>query len=225
MCRKEHPLPAKTSRARRLPPEERRAQIVEAVLKVVAEHGVPNATISRIAEMAGVSEGTLYVYFGSRDEMLMAALDSIFAEMSDLIESSAGMSPPERLRVIAERHAAIMQAESGGFAIPWVEFIAAGPQIGMRDAVAQTQTKAFDMMLRIVEAGQADGSLRPDIDPRRLTWQWYTIMWAENVCSLMGLPEYIDAGHAGYSLALLLRDVVVDNASAAAETPGGTQAP
>lgn len=202
-------MPAKTTRSRRLPPEERRAQIVEAVLKVVAEHGVPNATVSRIAEMASVSEGTLYVYFQSRDEMLMAALESIFHDMANLIDSSQGLSVPERLRVIAERHALIMKHEHGGFAIPWVEFIAAGPQIGLREAVAQTQTRAFEKMLKIVQEGQADGTIRANIDPRRLTWQWYTIMWAENVSSLMGLSEYIDAGHSQYSLDLLLQDVVV----------------
>jgi AcrR family transcriptional regulator len=77
---------------RRLPRAKRRVQIIEAVLKVVAEHGVPSATVARIAAAAGVSEGTLYVYFASRDEMLTAALDSIFADMSNLIDSSAGMS-------------------------------------------------------------------------------------------------------------------------------------
>lgn len=193
-------------RNRRLPPEERRAQIVDAVLRVVSEHGVPSATVARIAAAAGVSEGTLYVYFESRDDMLRAALEAIFGEISDLIESSAGMSAVERLKVIAQRHAVLMKTEHGGFVTPWIEFIAAGPQVGLREAIAQTQTRAFDKMLNIVEMGQAEGTIRNDLDARRLTWQWYTIMWAENVSSLMGLSEYIDDGHSGYSLDLLLRD-------------------
>jgi AcrR family transcriptional regulator len=184
-------------------------QIVEAVLKVVAEHGVPSATVARIAAAANVSEGTLYVYFASRDEMLTAALDSIFAEMSNLIESSAGSSAPERLTAIAGRHSELMKTDRGGFAMPWIEFIAAGPQVGLREAVARTQTRAFDKMLAIVEEGQAEGTIREDLDARRITWQWYTIMWAENMSSLMGLSEYIDAGHAGYSLDLLLRDATL----------------
>lgn len=206
----------KATRTRRLPREERRAQIVQAVLNVVAEHGVPGATVARIAAAADVSEGTLYVYFKSRDEMLMAALDSIFTDMSNLIDSSAGMNAPKRLAVIAQRHSAIMQSERSGFAIPWVEFIAAGPQVGLREAVAQTQTRAFDKMLKIVEEGQAEGTIRKDLDARRLTWQWYTIMWAENVSCLMGLSEYIDAGHSGYSLDLLLRDATVKSPGAEA---------
>jgi TetR/AcrR family fatty acid metabolism transcriptional regulator len=200
-----------------LPPEERRAQIVDAVLRVVSEHGVPSATVARIAAAAGVSEGTLYVYFESRDDMLRAALEAIFGEISDLIESSAGMSAVERLKVIAQRHAVLMKTEHGGFVTPWIEFIAAGPQVGLRDAIAQTQTRAFEKMLNIVEMGQAEGTIRNDLDARRLTWQWYTIMWAENVSSLMGLSEYIDDGHSGYSLDLLLRDATLGTRGAADE--------
>ena len=197
------------STRRRLRPEIRRAQIVEAVLEVVAEHGVPGATVARIAAAANVSEGTLYVYFENRDQMLMAALDAIFAGMAELIDSSAGQTAADRLAVIAQNHSELMKTEWGGFAIPWVEFIAAGPQVGLRDAVARTQTRAFEKVLRIVEEGQAEGTIRSDLDARRITWQWYTIMWAENVSSLMGLTEFIDAGHSGYSLDLLLRDAAI----------------
>lgn len=202
-------MPARRNRVQRLSPEERREQIVDATLRVVSEFGVPEATVARIAEAAGVSQGTLYVYFESREQILMAALDAIFAQMSDLIESSAGLGALERIIAIAKRHSQLMKTERGGFAVPWVEFIAAGPQIGLRDAVAQTQTRAFEKMLKIVKQGQEDGTIRTDLDPRRLTWQWYTIMWAENVSTLMGLSEYIDAGHSAYSLDLLVRDMTV----------------
>jgi AcrR family transcriptional regulator len=198
-----------------LPRDERRAQIVEAVLDVVAEHGVGGATVSRIAAAASVSEGTLYVYFPSRDDMLVAALDSIFMDMSNLIDSAPEMNAADRLADIARRHSLLMQSERRNFAIPWVEFIAAGSQVGLREAVAQTQTKAFEKVLKIVRHGQDEGTIRRDLDPRRLTWQWYTIMWAENVSTLMGLPEYIDAGHSAYSLELLLRDAAIQ------ESPNG----
>jgi TetR/AcrR family fatty acid metabolism transcriptional regulator len=189
-----------------LPPEERRRQIVEAVISVAAEHGVPAATVSRIAAAAGVSEGTLYVYFDARDEMLMAALDSIFMQMSGLIESSEETNALGRLRDIGRRHTELMKTERGGFALPWIEFIVAGPQVGLREAVAQTQTRAFGKMLEIVQQGQAEGTIRRDLDARRLTWEWYTVIWAENMSCLMGLAEYMDDHHSAYLLDLILKD-------------------
>jgi AcrR family transcriptional regulator len=91
-------------RRRRLPPEARRKQIVEAVLDVVSERGISGTTVARIAEAASVSEGTLYVYFHSREEMLAAALDRIFTRMADLIDSSTETDALAQLRDIARRH-------------------------------------------------------------------------------------------------------------------------
>lgn len=199
-------MSSKPTQPRRLPPEERRQQIVRAVIEVVAEYGVPGATVSRIAKAAKVSEGTLYVYFESREEMLMAALDSIFFQMAGLIDASDETDPLERLRDIGRRHSELMKTERGGFALPWMEFIAAGPQVGLREAVARIQQRAFAKMLAIVEEGLAEGVIRPDLDAERLTWEWYTVVWAENMSCLMGLPEFIDDHHSAYLLDLIIED-------------------
>ena len=153
------------ARARRLPPEERREQIVAAVLDVVAEYGVPEATIARIAKAADVSEGTLYVYFASRKEMLLAALESILCEMYRLIDTSDGDDALSRLRNIEKAHSEEMSAERGLLAYPWFEFIAAGPQVGIRDAVADTHRHAYQHLKKIIEDGQAKGTIRADADP------------------------------------------------------------
>lgn len=202
-------MTSKPARSRRLPPEERRRQILQGVIAVVAEHGVLGATVARIAAAADVSEGTLYVHFASRNEMLVAALDSIFMQMSGLIESSPEADPVARLRDIAQRHSRLMRTERGGFLYPWVEFIAAGPLVGLREAVAQTQTRAFNKMLAIVEQGQAEGSIRQDISARRLTWEWYTVLWAENISCLMGLTEFIDDRHSEYLSDLIISDAAI----------------
>ena len=202
------------ARPRRLPPAERRRQIVEAVNRVIAEHGVAGATVSRIAAAGGVSEGTLYVYFESREAMLMAALDLLFERMAALIDSAPHADAATMMRDIARRHSEMMKTEGEGFTSPWIEFIAAGPYVGLRDAIAHTQSRAFEKMLAIVRRGQEEGTLRRDVDARRLTWQWYTVIWAENISSLMGLNEYIDDGHSEYSLDLVISNAIGDGAGA-----------
>jgi TetR/AcrR family transcriptional regulator, fatty acid metabolism regulator protein len=197
---------ARQARVRRLPPEERREQIVRAVLDVVAEYGVPEATIARIAKAADVSEGTLYVYFSSRKEMLLAALECILGEMYDLIDSTDGPDALSRLRSIEEAHSEQMRAERGLMAYPWFEFIAAGPQIGIRDAVADTHKAAYLHLRKIIEDGKAKGSIRAGIDGDRLAWGFYTVLWAENIACMMGLREYLEDGHSAHILDLILRD-------------------
>jgi len=69
-----HP-PTTTSRATALPPEQRRAAIVEAVLPLLVEHG-ERVTTRQIAEAAGIAEGTIFRVFADKDELLTAALDA-----------------------------------------------------------------------------------------------------------------------------------------------------
>jgi len=179
-------------RKRTLPPDERRRQIIDAVRRVVAEHGVPNTTVSRVAEAAGVAQGTLYLYFRNRTEMLLAALDSIWAEMQGVVEIPGETDELERLRRGGLKHNELMTTEQGSFAVPWVEFIAAPAGMGLRGAVAETQRRAFRKLREIVESGKAKGQIRADVDSDQLAWEWLMMAWAENIACLVGLTEFFE---------------------------------
>jgi AcrR family transcriptional regulator len=55
-------------RWRRLP-EERPKQILDAALEVFAEHGLAAARLDDIAKLAGLSKGTIYLYFPNKEEL------------------------------------------------------------------------------------------------------------------------------------------------------------
>jgi TetR/AcrR family transcriptional regulator, fatty acid metabolism regulator protein len=196
----------KTTQRRTLPAEERKRQIVDAVLHVISEHGVPDTTVARVAAAAGIAEGTLYLHFQSRAEMLMAALDSIFLDMRGLVDVPDAGSELERLREAGRRHSEIMATPRGGFATPWVEFIAAPSKMGVREAVAETQRRAFRVLRQIAEAGKAQGTIRSDVDPDQLAWQWLMFAWAENMACLMGLTEFFEQKRSQPLFELILAD-------------------
>jgi AcrR family transcriptional regulator len=175
----------------RLAPAERRQMIIEAIVRVVAEHGIPEATTSRIAEAAGVGPGTLYRYFGSREEMLTAALEAVYERIMEPWIDASALEPLERIREVGRRHSRIMASEEGGFAVPWVQFIAGASEVGLRDAVAETQRRAYRVVQQVFEEAQALGSIRADIDPFALTYQFLVYAWGENMCVLMGLNEFL----------------------------------
>jgi TetR/AcrR family fatty acid metabolism transcriptional regulator len=53
---------------------EKRERILDAAVRVFASHGYYNAKISQVAEMAEVADGTIYIYFKNRMEMLSQRL-------------------------------------------------------------------------------------------------------------------------------------------------------
>src|ERR1700757_4629411 len=52
-------------------PEGKRERILDAAIKVFAAEGFYNAKVSQIAQLAGVADGTIYLYFKSKDDLLI----------------------------------------------------------------------------------------------------------------------------------------------------------
>src|SRR5687767_7578077 len=77
--------------ARKLPEQARSRETVDAILaataKLCVRDGVDKASTNRIAETAGVSIGSLYQYFPSKEAVLAALLDRHEARMLRVISS------------------------------------------------------------------------------------------------------------------------------------------
>lgn len=86
------PTPEQSERIR----EERREQILKAALQVFAEKGYHNARVSDVAARVGVSQGAIYWYFKSKEELFetafMSQLDAMFAPIVQLVKEKL---PPE----------------------------------------------------------------------------------------------------------------------------------
>ena len=61
----------------RQPTEERRRQIADAALKVIAERGLGRFTTQAIAAEIGVTDATLFRHFASKEDIVLAALDRV----------------------------------------------------------------------------------------------------------------------------------------------------
>lgn len=81
-------------------------RILDAAVEVIAERGYFNSPVSAIAKRAGVADGTIYLYFKSKDDVLRTAINSTFERFFQQIEGQFCVlsDPREKLEYIARVH-------------------------------------------------------------------------------------------------------------------------
>jgi len=80
----------------------RRESLLEATRQVIAADGFDAVTMERVAELAGITKGAIYLYFHNKHEMILETLEKTIAEMLQQIYERVdpGAKPWERLRQI-----------------------------------------------------------------------------------------------------------------------------
>ncbi len=87
-------------------PGDKRLAISKAAVKVFAQRGFFNAQVADVARSAGVAAGTVYLYFRSKDEILISIFERTMKEaITESRLALAGVSDPvDRLRCLARLH-------------------------------------------------------------------------------------------------------------------------
>lgn len=83
--------------ARRLPPEQRRAQLLDAASDLAAGRDLATLSVQDIARHAGVSEGLLYHYFPTKQALLDAAATRAAGTMTAALEAAGADGDPRAL--------------------------------------------------------------------------------------------------------------------------------
>ncbi|BBB33365.1 TetR/AcrR family transcriptional regulator, fatty acid metabolism regulator protein [Thermotomaculum hydrothermale] len=90
----------------KLKKEEKKRKIIDAAIKIFARNGYFNSRVSEIAKEAGVADGTIYIYFSSKEELLSAIFDEalqVFVEESKKLLEDIH-DPIEKLKKIVFLH-------------------------------------------------------------------------------------------------------------------------
>jgi AcrR family transcriptional regulator len=72
---------------------ERKGQIVEAAVAVIAEQGIQNLSLSEIEKKAGMARGHLTYYFPAKEDILLAVFDHLLALMYQRVGTPQGKNP------------------------------------------------------------------------------------------------------------------------------------
>jgi TetR/AcrR family transcriptional regulator, fatty acid metabolism regulator protein len=144
----------------------KRERILDAAVRVFAQEGFYNAKVSQIAQVAGVADGTIYLYFKSKDELLISLfedrMENVNANLREAIASES--TARDRLKRVIRLHLELVQQNRHMAEVICVELRQSSKFI------KEYANPKFGEFLRLiagaVEAGQKSGELRPDIDPQ-----------------------------------------------------------
>jgi AcrR family transcriptional regulator len=188
---------------RRMTGAERKKRIVEATVDIVARHGVQGATTARIAAAAGISEKSLYSYFASRRDILIAALDSVFERSRRGFLHRTKVDALEQLRESARLH----WPSEPDFVYPLFEFFAAPAEAGLREELRVRHQTSVELLAGIVEEGKAQGTIRADADSEQTAWEIMGVYWAEDLAYMLGFDEFASSGRSTIMLERILREI------------------
>jgi AcrR family transcriptional regulator len=89
----------------------RSRSLLESTRRLIAAEGFDAVTMERVAEEAGITKGAIYLYFRNKDQMILAAVEEITAEMVGGIERrvDARAEPWDRLCQLIRAQLAIME--------------------------------------------------------------------------------------------------------------------
>ena len=99
--------------------EQRRAQIVSALARVMADQGYAKATVQAIAKAAGLSSGLVHYHFGSKQEILLALIERLGSIVRSRLDSHA-TDPSERLHAAIDALVGSEQGIEGDAVACWV---------------------------------------------------------------------------------------------------------
>ena len=143
---------------------DKREAILRAAIKVFAGKGFFNSKVADIAKEAGIADGTVYLYFKSKDDILHSIFDRAMAEfISEGKREIAEINrADEKLRRIAELHLEKLGADRNLAIVFQVEL--RGSTKFMQEFSAAAFAEYLDLIHQAIKDGQQEGIFRKDLN-------------------------------------------------------------
>lgn len=160
----EHSFMARAAEISR--PQTKRERILRAAIEVFAQNGYFNAKVSEIARAAGVADGTIYLYFDGKEDLLI----SIFRDytrnyLQSLERDLANVNRAEERMRIAIRHH--LEALGRDRALAIVAQVELRHSLKFMTLLSHQEIADYLNILRkIVENGQNEGAFRRNLNPQ-----------------------------------------------------------
>ena len=177
---------------------DKHEQIIDAAIRVFARAGYYNSRVSDIASEAGIASGTIYLYFKTKDEILVTLFREKMTEwVAHVRREIAGVKDPvAKIRRLVELHFTVLEANPALAEVVQVE-LRQGHKF-FRGASAHEVSAYFDLIGSVLDEGVAAGLLRKDLPIKVATKVLFGAMDQVATSWVLGKRAYrlVDASEA-----------------------------
>ena len=194
---------------------EKRDRILRAAVAIFSRKGFFNSKVSEVARAAEVADGTIYLYFRNKDDLLISLFEEKMGEVvADVRRRIAdGENALEKLKIFIENHMDLLEREAGLVEVLQVELRQSTKFL--KDYTPVKFFEYLEIISDILEEGKGEGVLRPDLN---ISIARRAIFGALDELSLTYIlsrkPKYHPAVTAAELCRLLLEGLCVSGAAA-----------
>lgn len=189
---------------------EKPQQIIDAAIRVFARTGYYNSRVSDIAREAGIASGTIYLYFKTKEEILV----TLFREkMAGFVahqrrELAGQLDPVVKIRKLVGVHFSVLEQSPELAEVVQVE-LRQGHKF-FRGASAHEVSAYFELIASVLEEGVAAGCFRSDLPVKVATKVLFGAMDQMATSWVLGKRGYRLADTADEVATIFLKGVTRD---------------
>ncbi|WP_429605867.1 TetR/AcrR family transcriptional regulator [Bacillus albus] len=141
-------------------------QIIDAAVIVIAENGYHQAQVSKIAKRAGVADGTIYLYFKNKEDILISLFQEKMGEFVETIrQKTAGIeSAVSKLFMLVETHFLLLSQNDPLAIVTQLELRQSNQDLRLK--INEVLKGYLQVMDEILETGIKQGEFQADLNVR-----------------------------------------------------------
>jgi TetR/AcrR family fatty acid metabolism transcriptional regulator len=158
--------PREPKRGRAEKSADKRERILRAAIKVFARKGFYATRVSEIAKAAGVADGTIYLYFRNKDDVLVSVFESRITRLVEVLREvvSSEQSFEERFTRLVELQLGLLEGRRELAEVVTVNLRQSSKLL--KQYAAPLFVQYLDVIAGLVAEGQQRGVVRADVNPR-----------------------------------------------------------
>jgi len=142
---------------------KRREQIIDAAIEVFADKGFYNAKVADVARAAGIADGTIYLYFKNKDDLLISLFETKMEHILERFASTLNstLSAQEKLKHFVHLYFKMVEEDQNLAQVFQVELRQSSKFL--KDYHNQKFIDFLNVIGQIIKEGQRDGEFHNDI--------------------------------------------------------------